>query len=105
MAILFVTGGENVLDGHVNAFPRCAPRLETIDGHPASGTVLLLSRNQVSNQFAVTGDCNRFSAFNGAQEVCEMGLGFSGLDFAHVSFFNWSCFGGVIKVGSTVGPV
>ena len=40
--IFFVTGGEKLLDGHVNAFPRCAPRLETLDCRQAVVAVLLL---------------------------------------------------------------
>ena len=83
MAMPLVAGGEKFLDGHVNAFPCCAPRLETLDCRPAGGTVLLLSRNQVRNRFAVTGDRDRFPALNRAQELCEMGLGFCCLNFTH----------------------
>lgn len=81
--MLFVSGGEKLFDGHVNTFPCCAPRLETLDCRPAGGTVLLLCRNQVGNRFAVTGDCDRFTALDRAQELRKMGLGFGGLDFTH----------------------
>ena len=80
----FVSGGEKLLNGHVNAFPRCAPCLETFDCSPAGGMVLFLSRNQMGNWFAVAGDRDRFTALNGAQELCEMGLGLGCLNFAHV---------------------
>ena len=83
MAMPLVAGREKLLDGHVNASPRCAPRLEALDCCLASIAVLLPGRNHVGNRFAVTGNRDCFTALNRAQELCKMGLGFGGLDFSH----------------------
>lgn len=108
MAVPFVASGEKFLDGCVNTFPRCAPRLETFDGRQAGGMILFLSRNQVGNRFAVAGDRDRFAALNCAQELCEMGLGFGGLNFAHdlhlTGCFDRSNISMIFKAGSSMGP-
>lgn len=48
----------------------------------AGSVVLLFSRNQSGNLFAVAGVRDRFTAYHCAQELCEMGLGLGCWNFA-----------------------
>lgn len=65
----FVSGGKKLFVGHVNAFPRCAPCLETLDCSPAGDAILHLSRHQMGNRLAVAGDRDRFAALNRTKEL------------------------------------
>lgn len=79
----FVAGGENFLDGHINTFPCCTPGLETLNCRLTGSAILIFSRYQMGNRFAVARDRDCFTALHCAQELCEMGLGFRCLNFTH----------------------
>ena len=80
----FVACIEKLFQGHVDAFPPGAPGFKAFDRGPAARASLDLGRHQVSNRFAMTGDCYGFPMLNLTEQLGKVSFCFGCLDFTHI---------------------